>query len=133
MKILLLGDSGVGKTALCMNILHNIHITSYIPTAVVDIHRIGNNTIWELCGDPRYDRLRESYYVGADRAIIMCSEKWSISHTHRWIHSVRKTCGDIPISLIFNNIDSNIICPKNMMSISCNDDPQYLMRRLSLQ
>ena len=74
-KIVLLGDSGVGKTALIQRFVNDHWQQQFKPTVGVDFHHKtvtidgGKELvlqIWDTAGQERFQSLSYSYYRGAD-------------------------------------------------------------------
>ncbi|GAB2276825.1 Ras- protein RABC2a [Dionaea muscipula] len=78
-KILLVGDSGVGKSSLLLSFISNNPILDLSPTIGVDFKvkllSIGGKrlklTIWDTAGQERYGTLISSYYRGAHGIILV--------------------------------------------------------------
>lgn len=77
-KILLIGDSGVGKSCLLLKYLDDSFVDSYISTIGVDFRikttMCKNKTvkmqIWDTAGQERFRTITSSYYRGAHAVII---------------------------------------------------------------
>ncbi|KAL6980293.1 hypothetical protein U1Q18_021935 [Sarracenia purpurea var. burkii] len=80
-KILLIGDSGVGKSSLLLTFISNssTHIQDLSPTIGVDfkikVLNVGGKrlklTIWDTAGQERFGTLISSYYRGAHGIILV--------------------------------------------------------------
>ncbi|GAB2250525.1 hypothetical protein Droror1_Dr00016775 [Drosera rotundifolia] len=78
-KILLVGDSGVGKSCLLLSFISNDPVRDLSPTIGVDFKvkqlSIGGKrlklTIWDTAGQERYGTLITSYYRGAHGIILV--------------------------------------------------------------
>lgn len=77
-KILLIGDSGVGKSSLLVSFISN-HVDDLAPTIGVDFKikhlTVGGKklklTIWDTAGQERFRTLTSSYYRGAQGIILV--------------------------------------------------------------
>lgn len=116
-KIVLIGDSGVGKTNLLERLAHNRFNTSTRSTIgvefdtkcfVVDGKKI-KAQIWDTAGQERYRAITSAYYRGAVGAIVVydITRKESFeSATNQWIKQLKDNSeGGIVISLVGNKTD----------------------------
>nr|XP_010908000.1 ras-related protein RABC2a [Elaeis guineensis] len=77
-KILLIGDSGVGKSSLLLSFISS-HVDDLAPTIGVDFKikhlTVGGKrlklTIWDTAGQERFRTLTSSYYRGAQGIILV--------------------------------------------------------------
>ncbi len=114
-KILLLGDPGVGKTALITQYIDNRFITDYKATLGFDIFIkkiIGSKAefslaIWDLAGQEKYTSLKQSYYEGAQGIIMVydVTDRESYKNIIQWLTELQKVVKTIPIMLVGNKID----------------------------
>ena len=79
-KLSLLGDGTVGKTSLRHRYLGREFSTSYLATLGADFaikevnydnQFIVRYQIWDLAGQPRFNQLRKTFYLGSQGAIII--------------------------------------------------------------
>jgi Ras-related protein Rab-1A len=79
-KLSLLGDGSVGKTSLRHRYLGKEFSTSYLATlgadfAIKEVNYenkfIVRYQIWDLAGQPRFNQLRKTFYLGSQGAIII--------------------------------------------------------------
>jgi len=95
-KILLIGDSSVGKSSILLRFADGIYTDTYISTIGVDfkIKTINNNgktcklQIWDTAGQERFRTITTSYYRGA-HAIIICydiTDSITFENVKRWLH-----------------------------------------------
>ena len=78
-KIILLGDSGVGKTSFLLRFTDNIFHQSYGTTIGVDFKTkemtVANRkvalNIWDTAGQERFKSIGHAYYREADGIIIL--------------------------------------------------------------
>lgn len=115
-KCIVVGDGGVGKTALAVRLCKGFFIEDYKMTIDVDFYvktiEIDDLNIklqiWDTGGQERFNSIRSIYYRGARGAAIVfdLSNQESFEHIPRWIEEIkRETVGDIPILLIGNKSD----------------------------
>ena len=101
-KVVLVGDSGVGKSTLVRRALTGEFEPNYKPTLGVEVtpivrgHPPQRFNVWECAGDPRYAGLGDGYYVQAHIAIVMYDSD-ALSSRVDWVTRVERMCPDIPI------------------------------------
>jgi len=97
-KILLIGDSGVGKSALLTRYCDNMFCESYFSTIGVDFRiktiefkdSFAKLQIWDTAGQERFRSITKTYYRGANAIIIVFDiqdENWR-SHIENWINEI---------------------------------------------
>jgi len=111
-KLLVVGDSGAGKTCLIRKFVTDTYTECYTPTAgepdilVRTLFIDGENVtldIWDTLGQERFLSLAPLHYRGADGAIIVFSltDRSSFARIRVWIDTVIENCGDnIPRILV---------------------------------
>jgi len=121
-KVLLLGDGAVGKTALRLRYMGHGFQSSYLSTIGADFalkevkttHPISKNDvtvklqIWDLAGQQHYTKIRSNYYIGTHGAFIVfdVSRRASFENLTNWISELKKNVSSaIPIVIIANKID----------------------------
>eukprot|EP00826_Nyctotherus_ovalis_P022723 TRINITY_DN1755_c0_g1_i8.p1 TRINITY_DN1755_c0_g1~~TRINITY_DN1755_c0_g1_i8.p1 ORF type:complete len:199 (-),score=37.40 TRINITY_DN1755_c0_g1_i8:145-741(-) len=117
MKMLLLGDSGVGKTAVIKRFVKGVFIPNYVCTIGIDyeIQYIFLNgkkvklQIWDTAGQERFRTITRSLYKIAEGIILVydCTKQESFENVHRWIKQIENhSCPDTTVILIGNKSDS---------------------------
>ena len=114
-KLVLVGDTAVGKSCLIVNYLNNTFSDDYEPT-VLDVYKGTKNVnkkqmeleIHDTSGDEELYRNREITYNGAD-VFLVCvasNQRSSFEHVGKWVSEVRGTVGrNVPIWLIMTKSD----------------------------
>ena len=115
LKLVLLGDSGVGKTSLVYRFIENRFSTDFKSTLGVNLLKRtveidGNQVttqIWDLGGQEAYKKLRKLYLEGASGALVVydVTNVNSFQNLNEWITSFTETRNDRPIVLIGNKTD----------------------------
>ncbi|MHA1990622.1 MAG: Rab family GTPase [Candidatus Hodarchaeales archaeon] len=117
LKILLLGDSTVGKTTLKNTYIGTGFKTDLLPTLGADFasktinfkDKSINFQIWDIGGQESFSQVRKAFYGGAVGGIILydISEKKSFDNVKYWIHEFQNHSGpqSKSIILIGNKID----------------------------
>ena len=89
-KVVIIGDSGVGKTNILMRFCDNDFKTNYSATIGVDfkikaVHVNGKKIklqIWDTAGQERYKNINKTYFSGAAAIILTYSLDDSKSFTN---------------------------------------------------
>eukprot|EP01087_Luapelamoeba_hula_P023862 TRINITY_DN8885_c0_g1_i1.p1 TRINITY_DN8885_c0_g1~~TRINITY_DN8885_c0_g1_i1.p1 ORF type:complete len:200 (+),score=37.87 TRINITY_DN8885_c0_g1_i1:94-693(+) len=97
-KILIIGDSGVGKSALLVRYCDDTFNDTFISTIGVDfkiktIEVEGKNIklqIWDTAGQERFRTITSSYYRGSHGVILVYSvvDRASFSNVEKWVLEV---------------------------------------------
>ena len=117
-KIIVLGNAFVGKTALVQSLVHNTPISNNVHTTIgVEseslIMKIGNKKvkclIWDTAGQEIYRALINSYYRGCAGAIIVfdVTTKKSFEDLKYWLEKIRthNPVKTTSIVIVANKID----------------------------
>jgi Ras-related protein Rab-1A len=115
LKILVLGDSAVGKTSLSLQYVENYFPESYISTVGVEYKNKPvklNNTnillqIWDTCGQERYKSLSKTFMKGADGILFVydISNKQTFDHIKDWIMESQNSNNEFKKIIVGNKID----------------------------
>ena len=118
-KILLLGDSAVGKTCVLLRYSDDTFNDNHISTIGLDFRlkliRINDKTniklqLWDSAGQDRFKAITRNYYKGAHGIVLMYDVTSSVSFSNikTWIIQIREnTSEQIKICLVGNKIDSD--------------------------
>ena len=115
-KCILIGDGGVGKTTFMKKHITGHFEKTYRCTQGVDIKPLSfftnhgeiKFTLWDTPGQEKQGSLRDIYYINSNCAIIMfdvCS-RITYKNIPLWYADLKRICGDIPIIICGNKIDS---------------------------
>ena len=115
-KIILIGDSSVGKTNIMNKYLKNqfkedsratVGVEFGSKQFVIDNRKI-KAQIWDTAGQERYRAVTSAYYKGAKGAFIVydVTRKETFDSVNRWISDIISTCGkSLSIILLGNKSD----------------------------
>ncbi|KAE9592704.1 hypothetical protein Lal_00029060 [Lupinus albus] len=115
-KIVLIGDSGVGKSQLLHRFVKNefnlkskstIGVEFLTKTIVMD-HKIVKAQIWDTAGQERYQAITTAYYRGAIGALLAydITKRRSFDHVEKWLEELRMHADkNIAIMLVGNKSD----------------------------
>ncbi|MBA7663497.1 hypothetical protein ES703_71542 [subsurface metagenome] len=119
-KSIVVGDGGVGKTALTLRFSKGFFTEDYKMTIGVDFHvkTIAIETVegvikcklqlWDTGGQERFSSIRPMYYRGSLGTVLVfdLTNSASFEHLPQWIEEVRSNIKtDIPILLVGNKSD----------------------------
>jgi GTP-binding nuclear protein Ran len=116
LKLILVGDGGVGKTTFVKRHLTGEFEKKYMATQGVEVHPMEFFTskgkvkfnVWDTAGQEKLSGLRDGYYIDAHCAIIMfdvCS-RITYKNVAKWYKDIVRICGEsIPIVLVGNKVD----------------------------
>jgi Ras-related protein Rab-1A len=115
-KLLLIGDSGVGKSCLLLRFADDTYTESYISTIGVDfkirtIELDGKTVklqIWDTAGQERFRTITSSYYRGAHGIIIVydITDRESFDNVKQWLNEIdRYACENVNKLLVGNKCD----------------------------
>ncbi|XP_041455532.1 ras-related protein Rab-35-like isoform X1 [Lytechinus variegatus] len=115
-KLLIIGDSGVGKSSLLLRFADNTFSGSYITTIGVDfkirtIDVKGEKVklqIWDTAGQERFRTITSTYYRGTHGVIVVydvCSAE-SFVNVKRWLYEIDQNCEDVSRILVGNKNDA---------------------------
>ena len=115
-KVIVIGDSGVGKSCLTNKATHNIFDENYNATVGFEFftfnlklnNKIIKLQIWDTCGQELYRSLITNFYRNSSLAIIVyaVNSQESFNDVEMWLRELRTHSGpDIKVILIGNKID----------------------------
>ena len=116
-KLLLIGDSSVGKTNFIFRFVENRFQTVHLTTIGFDfkskIVTLPNSKktlklqIWDTAGQERYMSLNQNLFLKVHGVILMydISNRESFDHLTKWLDLIKDAINDIPIVLVGNKID----------------------------
>lgn len=119
LRIIVVGDSTVGKTAAIIKFVDGISASSTIPTVGVDfktkkMNVRGENVnlqIWDTAGQERFRSLTNSYFRKAQGIALFfdVTNRDSFTHLQSWLDSINDNMGasgfSIPIVVLGNKVD----------------------------
>jgi small GTP-binding protein len=116
-KILLVGDSGAGKSSILIRYTDDVFNSSQMSTIGVDFRiktvTLKNGTraklqIWDTAGQERFRTITSSYYRGCNAALIVynVANRDTFENVNRWFTEVQRyTKDNTLVYLIANQVD----------------------------
>ncbi|BBN16447.1 protein MpRAB8B [Marchantia polymorpha subsp. ruderalis] len=116
MKLLLIGDSGVGKSCLLLRFCDDSFATSFITTIGIDfkvrtIDVDGKKVrlqIWDTAGQERFRTITTAYYRGAMGILLVydITDSSSFQNVRNWIGSITEYAAEnVNVVLVGNKAD----------------------------
>lgn len=116
LKIMIIGNSGVGKSSMMLRYTDDVYVKQAIPTIGVDFRirtieykkKIYKLQIWDTAGQERFKTITTSYYKGAQGIIIVydVSDEESFNNLDKWINECKKFANhNVKIILAANKTD----------------------------
>ncbi|CAO3633391.1 unnamed protein product [Cunninghamella blakesleeana] len=112
-KLLLIGDSGVGKSCLLLRFADDTYTESYISTIGVDfkirtIELEGKTVklqIWDTAGQERFRTITSSYYRGAHGIIVVydVTDQDSFNNVKQWLSEIERYAAEGVNKLLVGN------------------------------
>ncbi|KAH8273759.1 ras-related protein Rab-35 [Drosophila bipectinata] len=114
-KLLIIGDSGVGKSSLLIRFSDDTFSGSYITTIGVDFKirtvDIGGLRvklqIWDTAGQERFRTITSTYYRGTHGVIVVydVTNGESFANVRRWLEEIQNNCDVVNKVLVGNKND----------------------------
>jgi len=112
-KLLLIGDSGVGKSCLLLRFADDAFTENFISTIGVDF-KIKTLTlegkrvklqIWDTAGQERFQTITTSYYRGANGIVIVfdVTNQSSFENVRKWLDDVERHASPNIVKLLIGN------------------------------
>ena len=112
-KILLIGDSGVGKTSVILRYTKNVFHEEFLNSIGVDFKSKDLNIdgrkvklqIWDTAGQERFRTITTSYYRGAHAIAIVfdLTKRQTYEHVQKWMNDINRFAKENVLKLIIGN------------------------------
>mmetsp|Transcript_23366 Transcript_23366/g.20305 ORF Transcript_23366/g.20305 Transcript_23366/m.20305 type:complete len:137 (-) Transcript_23366:904-1314(-) len=115
-KLLIIGDSGVGKTCLLLRFCENNFTTSHLATIGIDFKLKNIETqgkkikmqIWDTAGQERFKTITQTYYRGAMGIVLTyaCNDMDSFNNVDSWMSQIKTHAShEVQMILVANKSD----------------------------
>jgi len=114
-KLLLIGDSGVGKSCLLLRFADDTFCSDSKSTIGVDFKIRSMNVedkkirlqLWDTAGQERFRTITSSYYRRAHGVIITydVTDRLSFDHVRQWLGEIGKYAGPVQTLIVGNKCD----------------------------
>jgi len=137
LKLLIIGDSGVGKSSLLLRFADNTFSANYINTIGVDFkirtldidgQRVKLH-IWDTAGQERFRTITSTYYRGTHGVIVVydVTNGESFANVKRWLHEIEQNCEVVNRILVGNKND----CPERKVVL--HEDAKRFANQINIQ
>ena len=115
-KILMVGDSSIGKTCLILRFTGKPFSAEHFPTIAIDFKMLQlqiedqevSVQIWDTAGQERFKTLTQSFYKSSD-GIFLCfsvTDRKSFENINRWLDQIKNNSPEkVDILLVGNKTD----------------------------
>lgn len=136
-KVILLGDSAVGKSKLIERFLEDDFTPRRLSTYAVTIYRknvkLGDGTtvkvdFWDTAGQERFNSIHSSYYYQCHVCILVfdVTRKQTYLNLKHWHSELKQYCKNIPCILVANKVDVDyLVTKKNFKFAGKNNLPFF--------
>lgn len=115
-KVLIIGDSGVGKSSIMLRYCDDSYEQSYMSTIGVDFKiksfkindKVYKIQIWDTAGQERFHTITTSYYRGASGIILVydITDRTTFTKLSDWIEEIHQhSQPNVPIIFVGNKCD----------------------------
>uniref|UniRef100_A0A914EE20 Uncharacterized protein n=1 Tax=Acrobeloides nanus TaxID=290746 RepID=A0A914EE20_9BILA len=112
-KLLIIGDSGVGKSCLMLRFADDTFMESYISTIGVDFKirtmelqgKVVKLQIWDTAGQERFRTITSSYYRGAHGIVVVydITDRESFDNVRQWLQEVDRHASENVLKVLVGN------------------------------
>ena len=135
-KVILLGDSAVGKSKLVERFLLDGYAPQQLSTYALTLYRyrtkVGDRSVlidfWDTAGQERFNTMHRSYYHQASACILVFDSTRKVTYKNltTWFTELKQYRPHIPALLAANKIDENMdVTSKNFGFATKNNLPLY--------
>ncbi|XP_029307926.1 ras-related protein Rab-13 isoform X2 [Cottoperca gobio] len=127
-KLLLIGDSGVGKTCLIIRFSEDNFNSTYISTIGIDfkvktVEVDGKKVklqVWDTAGQERFKTITTAYYRGAMGIILVydITDEKSYENIQNWMKSIKELAKDHGIRFFETSAKSSINVDESFLALA---------------
>lgn len=139
-KVIIVGDSGVGKTSLQKRLVQNIFMNATqttigvdFDTTIVDVD--GQQVklqIWDTAGQERFRTIAKAYFRNAVGVLLVfdLSERKSFENANMWLNDIRSLCDPGAVIMLVGNkadlVEKRVVAMKEAEEFAQRQDLTYL-------
>ncbi len=100
LKLVIVGDPGVGKTSTILRFTDNAFLRTYVPTLGVSITEklfdtksgVIETILWDIAGQAKFETMRRHFYQGSEAILLIfdLTNRNSFTSIKSWYHDVMK-------------------------------------------
>jgi len=112
-KVVVLGDSGVGKSCLLKQFAKGLYDDLYVSTIGVDFETkkvsldgaLIKLYLWDTAGQERFRNITRSYYRGADAVLLVydVTDEQSFGNVRLWLQDLRNSTSRPVVTVLVGN------------------------------
>ncbi len=139
-KLIILGDSGVGKSNIILRYIDNKFCEIYLLTPGMDVKKTTVNLkgrkirvqLWDTAGQEKYKSMTRNLLVKVQGFLLVydITNKESFNNLGSWIKTIRDECGTlVPIIIVGNKSDlenGRSISKNQAMEFARNEKVEYI-------
>jgi len=132
LKIIMLGDSAVGKSKLMERFLLEDYnprsLSTYALTLFRHNYSDGERDVsvdfWDTAGQEQFNKLHSSYYYQANACILGfdVTRKVTYKNLQTWYKELRHHCPDIPVICVANKVDADPAMAKKKFNFAMENN-----------
>lgn len=115
-KVLVVGDSGCGKSSITIRLSEDVFFTDYASTIAIDFRMhlmrykgfVARLNVWDTAGQERFSSVTASFYRGAN-GVLLCfdiTNRQSFEHCSNWLDRIKmQAMPGVPIILVGCKLD----------------------------
>ena len=138
-KLLTLGETGVGKTSIILRYTDNSFLNSQLYTIGIDCkikkikidNKYINVLIWDTAGQERFRNIKSHYYNNADGILLVydISNRESFENLNYWLNEINQKADKNKINLILVGNKSDINFNNNKIEENEEDNNNIIKQK----
>jgi small GTP-binding protein len=115
-KIVMVGESSVGKTCLVLRYADDSFTETFLTTVGVDFKSVKREIdgktvqlqVWDTAGQEQFRTITRSYFRGAHGILLTfdITNRLTFDHTHLWMESIKESASaGVEVILVGNKLD----------------------------
>ena len=138
-KLLMIGDSGVGKSSLLLRFASDQFEESYMTTVGLDFKirtvevdgKVVKLQMWDTAGQERFRTITSSYYRGAQGIIVVFAvdDQKSFENVKTWVTEIERYAGEGVVKLLVGNkcdLESRAVTTEDAEKFAAELNMQYM-------